>query len=295
MLCPCCGNVRALAATECLACGARQVGVPLAQPEILLPKLGLAMSAFGLVCLVVIAFLAWWLFGSNMKVGRVLLVWAFGDGFKLTKDLLAADPKLPFYRIFAWDAWRMAFYLSAGVVPLSILAFSLARRAARLAKQHPAAFGGLKLARISLALAALLFVMFSAAGLSGIPAALQRFRDRHTAATRAMMYEQAQAFQQYYREYGTFPAEATDLARVKLTAVPSSDYWETQFKYSPFSTVASRNNALGFSNYTLASAGPDGEFGTSDDLVMVDGVIVDKPSDADLPASLLAPEKKPRK
>ncbi len=296
MLCPCCGQARSLVATECLACGARQVGAPLAQPEILLPKLGLVMLAVGLLGLVVIGFLAFWIFGSNMKVGRVLLVWAFGDGFKLTKDLLTADSKLLAYRIFAWDAWRAAFYLSVGVVPLSMLAFRLAWHAARLAKQRPAEFGGLRVARVSLALAALLFVTFSAAGLGGVPAAIQRLRDRHTAATRALMYEQAQAFQQYYREYGTYPREASDLARVKLNAVAPNDYWENQFQYAPFGTVASRNSAPGsFSNYTLASAGPDGEFGTSDDIVMVDGVVVDKPSEADLPASLLTPEKKPRK
>jgi hypothetical protein len=270
----------------------------MAQPAILLPKLSLAMSAFGLVCLVVIGFLAFWIFSGNMKVGRALLFWAFGDGFKLTKDLLAADPKLPYYRIFAWDAWRYAFFLSAGVLPLSMLAFRLAWRAVKLAKQRPAEFGGLKLARVSLALAMLLFVAFSAAGLSGIPAAIQRGRARHMAATRAMMYEQAQTFQQYYREYGSYPREVTDLGRVKLNAVAPSDYWENQFQYAPFGTVASRNNAPGsFSNYTFASAGPDGEFGTSDDIFMIDGVIVDKPSESGLPASLLTPEKKqkPRK
>jgi hypothetical protein len=296
MLCPCCGQPRARAATKCPACGARQVGAPMAQPEILLPKLGLPMFAFGLVSLAVIGFLALWIFGSNMKVGRVLLVWTFGDAFKLTRDMLALEPKLLDYRIFAWDAWRDAFYLSAGVVPLSMLAFRLAWRAAKLAKQRPAEFGGLRMARVSLALAGLLFVTFSAAGLGGIPAALQRVRDRHLAATRALMYEQAQAFQQYYREFGTYPREASDLSRVKLNAVAPNDYWENQFQYTPFGTVASSNGTGGsLSNYTLASAGPDGEFGTSDDIVMVDGVIVDKPSEADLPASLLTPEKKPRK
>lgn len=271
------------------------MGAPLAQPEILLPKLGLALAAFGLVCLVVSGFLAFWLFGGNMKVGRALLVWAVGDGFKFTRDLLAADPKLPYYRIFAWDAWRYAFFLSAGIIPILLIALRLAQRASKLAKQRPAEFGGLQLARVSFGLAALLFVSFSAAGLSGIPAALQRGRDRHAAATRAMMYEQAQAFQQYYREYGTYPREAADLTRMKATAVPLNDYWENQFQYTPFGTVARSNASGAFSNYTLTSAGSDGEFGTSDDIVMIDGVVIDKPSDAELPASLLVPEKKPRK
>jgi hypothetical protein len=292
MLCPCCGQTHEMTATECPSCGARSVGEPLVKPAILLPKLGPALLAFSVVCLIVIGFLAFWLFSNNMKVGRVLLVAALGDGYKLTRDLLAADPKLPYYRIYAWDALRNAFFLSAGIVPLSLFGVRWAWRARRLARRQPHEFGGLRLAQVSLALSALLFVTFSAAGLHGIPTAIERGRLRHAAATRAMMYEHAQALQQYYREYGTFPREAADLSRVEASNAPQSDYWEKQFKYAPFSTVASRNNALGFSNFTLASAGPDGEFGTSDDILMIDGMVVDQPSETELPASLLAPEKK---
>jgi hypothetical protein len=295
MLCPCCGQTHAQAALECPACGARPVGEPLVKPDILLPKLGPAMLAFGVVCLIVIGFLAFWLFSNNMKVGRVLLLAALGDGYKFTRDLLAADPKLPYYRIFAWDALRNAFFLSAGIVPLSLLGWRWAWRARRLAQQQPREFGGLKLAQVSLVLSVLLFVTFSAAGLSGIPGALERGRLRRKAATHVMALEHAAYLRDYYREYGTFPRETTDLARVTDAAVPRTDYWGNEFKYTPYGTVASRNNALGFSNFTLTSAGPDGEFGTGDDIVMIDGVIVDKPSETDLPASLLAPEKKPRK
>ena len=295
MLCPCCGHTHAVNAPECPSCHARPVGEPLAKPAVMLPKLGPALLAFGVVCLIIVGFLAFWLFSNNMKVGRVLLVTALGDGYKLTRDLLAADPKLPYYRIFAWDALRGAFFLSAGIVPLSLLGWRWALRARRLAKQQPREYGGLKLAHASMLLSILLFVTFSAAGLAGIPQAIERGRLRHAAATRAMMYDHASALQQYYREYGTFPREAADLARIKANNAPQADYWEKQFKYAPFSTVASRNNALGFSNFTLTSAGPDGEFGTSDDILMIDGIVVDKPSETELPASLLAPEKKLRK
>ena len=257
------------------------------------------MLAAGMVCLVVIGFLLVWLFANQMKVGRVLLVTLLGDGFKLTKELLDGDNHLLNYRIFAWDMYRMAFFLSAAIIPLTLLGARAAWRAIKLAKTLPAQFGGLRTAQISLALSALLFVTFSAAGLSGIPEAIQRGRTRHAAASRALMYEHAQALKQYYYEFGTFPTEAADLARLGLSNVPRADYWEQEFKYAPFGTVASARGttagALSFSNFTLTSAGPDGEFGTADDIVMIDGVVVDKPSDTDLPASLLAPEQKPRR
>jgi hypothetical protein len=260
-----------------------------------LPKLGPALLAFSVICLIVVGFLAFWLFSNNMKVGRALLVTLLGDGYKFTHDLLAADAKLPYYRIFAWDALRGAFYLSAGAVPLSLLSWRWAQRARRLALLQPCEYGGLKLAQVSLVLAGMLFVMFSAAGLNGIPGAIERGRLRRKAATNAMAYQNAAPLREYYRQYGTFPRETADLTRVTRNTIPHTDYWGNEFKYTPYGTIASRGNAVSFSNYTLTSAGPDGEFGTSDDIVMIDGVIVDKPSETDLPASLLAPEKKPRK
>lgn len=295
MLCPCCGNPHELSAPECLTCGARPVGEPLAKPDTLLPKLGPAMLAAGLVCLIVIGFMATWVFANNMKVGRVLLVTLLGDGFKLTKDLLEADNHLLKYRIFAWDMSRLAFFLSAVIIPLSLLGVRSAWRAIRLAKEKPIEFGGLRTSQLSLALSVVLFVSFSAAGLKGIPEALERGRTRHAAATRALMYEHAQALQHYYYEYGTFPQEGADLERLGNNVAPQADYWAQQFKYAPFGTVASARGVSAFSSYTLTSAGPDGEFGTADDILMIDGVVVDKPSESELPPSLLAPEKKPRR
>ncbi len=295
MLCPCCGNPHELAAPECLSCGARPVGEPLAKPDLILPKLGPVLLAAGLVCLTLIGFVAVWLFANNMKVGRVLLVTLLGDGYKFTKDLLDADNHLPNYRIFAWDMARLAFFTSAAFIPLALLGVRAAWRAMRLAKAKPLEFGGLRTARFSLVLSALLLVAFSAAGLRGIPDLIERGRARHAAATRALMYEHAQALQQYYYEYGTFPQEGADLARLGGNAAPQADYWEQQFKYAPFGTVASARGVSAFSSFTLTSAGPDGEFGTSDDILMIDGIVVDKPTESELPPSLLTTEKKPRR
>jgi hypothetical protein len=293
MTCPCCGQRCAADLSDC-ACGARRIGEPLAGPEVKLPSLGASFLALGCALLVPAAFLLIWLFGNDMKVVRALLVWAFGDGAKFTRDLLQADPNLPYYRIFSYDAYRLAFYLSAGLIPLSLVGFGLARRALRLAKSEPARFGGQPYARASLVLSAVLCLAFSAATVSLIPNAIERGRERRAAATRAMMYQLNQQWlEKFHREKGTYPAELEphELTRMSDRPLPLLDYWERPFSYSPGSVIASKGSPVGFSNYRLVSAGPDGQFGTEDDITMIDGVVVTTPSEADLPAGLLAPEK----
>ncbi|HKX31162.1 MAG TPA: hypothetical protein VJ302_25965 [Blastocatellia bacterium] len=261
-------------------------------PDILLPKLGPALTALGCGLLVIFAFLVVWFFGNDLKVGRVLLVSALGDGFKLTKSLLQADPKLPYYRIFSYDALRLAFTLSFGLIPLSVAGIWLARRALRLARTNPARFGGATLARFSLLLSVGLCVIFSAIALISIPDAIERGRAKHRAATSAAMYQlHALALQRYYKEYGSYPQELSDLSRVAAETVSQTDYWQHSFSYVPVGVIASKGSAISFSNYKLVSAGSDGKFGTADDLTMVDGVIVYGQSESDSPAMTLTPEK----
>src|SRR5215475_3445230 len=108
MICPCCGKSREINSFECAPCGAKQVGPPLARPDVLMPKLGQSFAALACGVVVIIAFLLYWALKKDVQVGRVLLVWTLGDGFELTKKLLEADPHLPYYRIFAFDAYRDA-------------------------------------------------------------------------------------------------------------------------------------------------------------------------------------------
>ena len=292
MICPCCGNTRETASTVCISCGARQVGEPLSPPDILLPKLGLSMISIGCAILIVVTFLVAWIFSNDMKVGRVLMVYALGDGTKLTQSLLQADPKLPYYRIFTYDAYKLAFMLSAGLIPLSLFGIWISRRARALASANPLEFGGLRTARVSTALCAGLLIIFSVVTATSIPGAIERSRQKHLAATRAMMYEiHLQALQKFHREYGSYPQELVDISRVNAEASPQEDYWENKFNYSPISVIASKGASISFSNYKLVSAGPDGKFGTPDDITMVDGVIVENQNDDDLPTTLLNPEK----
>jgi hypothetical protein len=292
IICPCCGKPREISAIECVACGARQVGEPLAPPEVLMPKLGPAFIAFACVLLVLFVFLGMWIFDNDVKVGRVFLISALGENTKLTEDLLKADPKLPYYRIFAYDAYRLAFLLSVGLVPLSLLGMWLSRRAARLAQKNPTHFGGLRLAKVSLGLSASLFIIFSTVTITAIPGAIERGRAKRLAATRAMMYHlHEQALQKYYLEYGSYPQELSDLVRVNAESAPQADYWENSFSYFPVGVIASKGSAISFSNYKLVSAGPDGKFGTADDIEMIDGIIVNGQSESDLPTTVLEPEK----
>src|SRR5215470_13661634 len=282
MICPCCGESREISSSECASCGAKQVGPPLAGPDVLMPKLGQSFAALACGVVVIIAFLLAWTLDKDTRVGRVLLVWTLGDGYELTKKLLEADSHLPYYRIFTFDAYRLAFKFSIVAIPLSLAGIWLARRALRLIKSDSASFGGVRIARASYGLSIALLITFGAVGVSSIPRIIERGRARSAAATRARMYElNAQGLQKYYKEYGAYPGELTDLSRVNASGTPQSDYWEHNFEYKPVGVIASKGSAISLSDYKLVSAGPDGKFGTKDDITMIDGVIVESQNDPD--------------
>jgi hypothetical protein len=282
MICPCCGESREISSSECASCGAKQVGPALARPDVLMPKLGQSFAALACGVMVIIAFLLIWALQDDVRVGRVLLVWMLGDGNELTKKLLEADAHLPYYRIFTYNAYRLAFDFSIAAIPLSLAGIWLARRALRLIKSDSASFGGIRVARASYCLSIGLLVVFSAVSVSSIPRWIANRRAQRIAATRALMYElHARGLQRYYKEYGAYPGELTDLSRVSASGSPQSDYWERNFEYKPVGVIASKGSAISLSDYKLVSAGPDGMFGTEDDITMIDGVIVESQDDPD--------------
>lgn len=292
-ICPCCGRTGVFQAAACRACGARCVAEPLAQPDVRLPRLGGSLIALG-VCLMVLAIFALaWVFGNDLKVGRVFLVWLFGDSFKYTRDLLRLDPALPFYRIFTYDAYRLAFYLSIVLIPLSLTGLWLARRARRLIRNQPARFGGLPIANAALALSLMLTLTLSAAVISSIPRAINQSREKHAAATRASMYQIGRMLREYNAAYGRYPDDLSDPEFLVFSngPLPQMDYWEKPFIYDPATLLASRENALGFSNYRLISAGSDGLTGNSDDLVLQDGIIVSASAEQEIPSGLSVQDK----
>lgn len=282
MICPCCGESREISSSECASCGAKQVGPPLAPPDVLMPKLGPSFAALACNILVLIAFLLAWIFINDAKVGRALLVWTFGDGYEITKSLLSADKNLPYYRIFAFDAYRLAFVFSLGAIPFSLAGIWLARRALRLIRSDSAGFGGSRIARASFGFSISLLIIFSLVTVSSIPRWIAKVRAQRLATTRALMYSlHAQALQKYHKEYKMYPRELAELSLVNAEETPQSDYWEHSFEYNPISVVASKGYGVRWTNYTLRSAGPDGKPGTKDDIIMIDGVIVDSENETD--------------
>jgi hypothetical protein len=282
MICPCCGESREISSSECASCGAKQVGPPLAKPDVLMPKLGQSFAALACGVIVIIAFLLAWALDNDLRVARVLLVWTLGDGYELTKKLLEADARLPYYRIFAFDAYILANNFSIVAVPLSLAGIWLARRALRLIKSDSASFGGIKVARASYCLSIGLLVVFSAVSVSSIPRAIATGRAKRIAATHALMYElHSRGLQRYYKEYGNYPGELADLSRVNASVAPQSDYWERNFEYKPVAVIASKGSGISLSDYKLISSGPDGKLGTEDDITMIDGVIIESQNDPD--------------
>ena len=149
----------------------------------------------------------------------MLLVWTLGDGYELTKKLLEADARLPYYRIFAYDAYILAITFSIVAIPLSLAGIWLARRALRLIKSDSASFGGIKVARASYCLSIGLLVVFSAVSVSSIPRAIARGRAKRLAATHALMYElHSRGLQRYYKEYGNYPGELVRISRASTPA-----------------------------------------------------------------------------
>ena len=285
-VCPCCGQNAAPEQIICAVCGARRVDEPLVRPDRRLPSLGSSMTALCLVALVIIVFLMAWVFSNDMKVGRVLMVQVFGDNLKVTRNLLQLDPLLPYYRIFTFDAYRLAFYLSAVTLPLSLFALWLSQRARRQIRNRPAQFGGIRLANTALALSVILTMAFSAAVITSIPRAIERGREKHAAATRASMLQIGRVLRNYNDQFGRYPDNLEELQEFTREPLPQMDYWEKQLIYAPGALVASRETASGFSDYRMISAGPDEIIGTPDDIVMQDGMIVPVAAETELPLIL---------
>jgi hypothetical protein len=247
-----------------------------------MPKLGPSFAALSCSLLVMIVFFLSWILVNDAKVGRAMMVWTLGDGYEFTRELLKADANLPYYRIFTFDAYRLANVFSIGAIPLSLVGIWLARRAARLIKSDSSSFGGIKVARTSYCLSVGLLMVFAAVSVSSIPRMIATGRAKRAAATRALMYElHAQGLQRYYKEYGAYPGELNDLSRVNASGAPQSDYWERKFEYKPVVVIAANGLAAPYSNYALVSVGPDGVMGTKDDITMIDGVIVESQNDPD--------------
>jgi hypothetical protein len=166
------------------SCGARQVGPPLAQPDHLLPKLGPAMIAIGCAVLVLVIFLAAWIFSNDSKVGRAILVTMIGDGTKLTRSAACRRSEAPLssnLRLRRLPASLLS--LPSALIPLSLFGIWQARHVRRMISSAPARFGGARMARTSLILCSLWLLVLTTVTALNIPGAIERGRAKRRAAT----------------------------------------------------------------------------------------------------------------
>ena len=88
------------------------------------------------------------------------------------------------------------------------------------------------------------------------------------------MYElHSRGLQRYYKEYGITRVNwiMNILQGVNAEEAPQSDYWGHNFEYKSIVVIASKGSGPHLSDYKLISSGPDGKFGTEDDITMING------------------------
>lgn len=175
-------------------------------------------------------------------------------------------------------------FLTPWLVPVALLGAYAGWTAYRRARREPARFGGLRCARAGVVLSGLTLPGLL---LFGVHHAHQWYvgrRESARAASRARMLELSLAIQTYRKQHQALPSpQLTELRAAGLTSGPVTDEWGKALRYRPTGELAAANPAAApmLTQYSIVSAGEDGEFGTADDLVLQDGVFVPPPQPAD--------------
>jgi len=202
-------------------------------------------------------------------------------GLPLTEPDWVA-PKLGF--AFASIILGLAGLLMFWIKPVGLIALGgvyLAYKGLQLHKANPARFGGLRLARTGLAVSIIMVCLDGGLMIASIPKAIRAYHGRRYYSTVANMQELAGLLREYQREYGSLPEELNDLRLITAKPINNIDFWEQEFRFTSTSLVASRGpRHEPLTTYEIRSAGPDGLFGTADDIIMQDGRII-PPADTD--------------
>ncbi len=209
-----------------------------------------------------------------------------------------------FVTAFEDATWRLKYTL----LPFSILGLWANWLITKRMRREPARFVGHRVAHVGLALTAVvLFVSVAGFGIN-IPERLRERRIAREAANSALLYASHRAILDYQARYGTYPATLEDLRKLPdanrsiaraLDHLSSSDYRPTAPPTAQL-TATSRNRsarsstaklryanrranapdgaevAVSFNGYELAWPGEDKIFGTADDRVMQDGLLLEK-------------------
>jgi hypothetical protein len=164
------------------------------------------------------------------------------------------------------------------------LALWSAWRAMRLSKNDPTTYGGYRAALAVLVIVAVTSSVSAGLGLAYIPKYLDAYKRKQEAATYAPIYHIKGLLDEYRSINGTYPVDTLAFndylkSRKDATAALPTDYWEKAIEYQSSSEYASKDGqtsgvGIAFNNFQLRSAGPDGEFGTPDDIIMRDGIFI---------------------
>jgi hypothetical protein len=278
-ICPCCGaKVGGDLLEGCVACGARAVGPPLAQPCKELPALGhaLAITAAGFALALALA------------AAFASALWRRASPDLSPASLLRAA------EVAAWN-------LKWSALPASFaLAFLCAGLRARM-RRAPARFAGHRLARAGLVATLIFAFALPALVVVTVPERLRMRELARRAGENALLYSTDLALARYRRRFGTYPATLEDLRRLEdpdgsiarlLASVGAGEY-RPETDLASLSTGRARTGqrrrrgraadddmqggGIVLTNYELALPGRDGLLGTEDDLRIRDGLILDAP------------------
>ena len=152
-------------------------------------------------------------------------------------------------------------------------------RAVKLARRNSEWYGGYRTAAATLTVTILAGAILGAYGLSRIPIALDNRRTRQIAATQALCYHVKGLLESYKQIHNQYPKNAQEYEKAMGEALPL-DYWDKSIKYQGYTVaIAEGTNPSSLAraglppvNFELRSAGPDGKLGTTDDVIMVDGI-----------------------
>ncbi|MFQ3581537.1 MAG: hypothetical protein SNJ67_11805 [Chloracidobacterium sp.] len=145
------------------------------------------------------------------------------------------------------------------------------------ARREPSRFGGLPFARAGVVLSSLVLPGLLLFGSYHAREWYIGQQESARAASRARMLELALAIQAYQKQYRALPSPQLDELRATgLANGLITDQWGKSLRYRPTGELAATNplTAPLLTQYSIISAGEDGEFGTADDLVLRDGVFV---------------------
>lgn len=301
-ICPCCGFksdfVLSTAANgECRSCGAQPVGEPLPRPDHELPSYGRSLLVAVIGALMVVLFLVQTFSAFAQKLPTA----------KTSKETVYLMGAAAFdFRALLTAAQTAAWSLKWVAIPMTILVLWGCRRLYRSIQQSPSRFCGLRYARRGyLASAAVPLMILILIGMT-VPKRLHQRQLGIEAGNNAVGYQTDRVLLQYQKEFGTFPSEMKDLARLpdpdgsianllktidaagykpsaEVAAVPTKKPRPLRgavISKASLDTGEPLNESLSFTNYELRLPGYDKLMNTDDDLILRDGVYSTKGTDA---------------